>query len=89
MNHTLRSAAGVRGWSFSFLKMHHVRITHMHVRDCADRDLWANIGTGVIPIADMLKYVRDNKYDVGSSSSRTAARALPTMPKPSSRTSTT
>jgi sugar phosphate isomerase/epimerase len=50
---------------FAYLKAHHDRITHLHVRDSAADKGNADIGTGVIPVADMLRYVRDNKYDIG------------------------
>ena len=50
---------------FAYLKAHHDRITHLHVRDSAADKGNADIGTGVIPVAEMLRYVRDNQYDIG------------------------
>jgi sugar phosphate isomerase/epimerase len=47
-----------------YLKAHHDRITHIHVRDSNADRTQAEIGTGVLHVDQMLKFVRDNHYDV-------------------------
>lgn len=48
----------------TYLKAHPDRITHLHVRDAdADRKQ-VDIGTGVLHVDQMLKFVRDNHYDI-------------------------
>jgi sugar phosphate isomerase/epimerase len=68
---------------FAYMKEHHERITHLHVRDAMADKSQADIGTGVIPVAEMLRYVRDNKFDIafiveqgGHAGSRDNADAL-------------
>jgi len=48
----------------TYLKAHPDRITHLHVRDAdADRKQ-VDIGTGVLHVDQMLRFVRDNHYDI-------------------------
>lgn len=49
---------------FEYLKAHPERITHLHVRD-ADQDRTpVDIGTGVLHVDAMLKFVRDKNYNI-------------------------
>jgi sugar phosphate isomerase/epimerase len=48
----------------AYLKAHPERITHLHVRDSNSDHTQADIGTGVLHVDAMLKFVRDNNYDV-------------------------
>jgi sugar phosphate isomerase/epimerase len=50
---------------FAYIKEHHERITHLHIRDANADKSQADIGTGVIHVADILHYIRDNKLDIG------------------------
>jgi sugar phosphate isomerase/epimerase len=49
----------------AFIRKHHARITHLHVKD-RKRDKGPNVqlGTGDTPIADALRVIRDNKYPI-------------------------
>jgi sugar phosphate isomerase/epimerase len=48
----------------TYLKAHPERITHLHVRDANSDKTQADIGTGVLHVDTMLKFVRDNNYDI-------------------------
>jgi sugar phosphate isomerase/epimerase len=48
----------------AFLKAHPTRITHIHVRDAKRDGSAADIGAGDIPVADMLRFVRDNRHPI-------------------------
>lgn len=48
----------------AFLKAHPDRITHVHVRDMKKDGTVADIGTGDLPVADMLRFVRDGRHPV-------------------------
>lgn len=48
----------------AYLKAHPDRITHLHVRDRKAPYLEADIGTGVLHVDEMLRFVRDNHYDI-------------------------
>lgn len=50
---------------FAYLKEHHDRITHLHIRDSTIDKQEADIGTGVLHVGDILRYIRDHKYDIG------------------------
>jgi len=47
-----------------YLKAHPDRITHLHVRDSSQDRKQMDIGTGVLHVDEMLKFVRDNKYPI-------------------------
>jgi sugar phosphate isomerase/epimerase len=49
----------------AFLKKHHDRITHLHIKD-RKRDNGPNVqlGTGDTPIVECLKLIRDNKWSI-------------------------
>lgn len=48
----------------AFLKAHPDRITHVHVRDQKRDGAAADIGMGDLPVADMLRFVRDGRHPV-------------------------
>lgn len=48
----------------TYLKAHPERITHLHVRDANSDRTAVDIGTGVLHVDTMLKFVRDNNYDI-------------------------
>jgi sugar phosphate isomerase/epimerase len=59
------------GWYFdggndplAYLLAHPDRITHLHVRDRAAGGGQADVGEGILQIDQMLKTVRDKKYDI-------------------------
>jgi sugar phosphate isomerase/epimerase len=47
-----------------YLKAHPDRITHLHVRDANSDRAQVDIGTGVLHVDTMLKFVRDNNYNI-------------------------
>jgi sugar phosphate isomerase/epimerase len=49
----------------AFLRKHHARITHLHVKD-RRRDKGPNVqlGTGDTPIKASLELIRDNRYPI-------------------------
>ena len=47
-----------------YLKEHVDRITHLHVRDSNEDRKQVDIGTGVLHVDQMLKFVRDGHYDI-------------------------
>ena len=49
---------------FEYLKAHHDRITHLHVRDQRRDGTAANVGEGDLRVADILRTIRDNKWAV-------------------------
>ncbi len=55
--------AGNFGSPMEFLKQHHARVTHIHVKD-RKKDEGANtpFGEGDTPIKDVLRLIRDNKW---------------------------
>jgi sugar phosphate isomerase/epimerase len=57
--------AGNHGSPVPFLKQHHDRITHIHVKD-RKKDKGPNVpfGQGDTPIAEVLKLIRDNKWNI-------------------------
>ena len=48
----------------AYLKAHPERITHLHVRDANQDRMPVDIGTGVLHVDTMLKFVRDNNYNI-------------------------
>lgn len=57
--------AGNYGSPMEFLKQHHARVTHIHVKD-RKKDEGANtpFGEGDTPIKDVLRLIRDNKWPI-------------------------
>jgi sugar phosphate isomerase/epimerase len=57
--------AGNHGSPVPFLKQHHDRITHVHVKDRSPNK-GANVpfGQGQTPIAEVLQLIRDNKWNI-------------------------
>ena len=57
--------AGNFGSPMEFLKQHHARVTHVHVKD-RKKDEGANtpFGEGDTPIKDVLRLIRDNKWPI-------------------------
>jgi sugar phosphate isomerase/epimerase len=49
---------------FAYIKAHHDRITHLHVRDHKRDGTAANIGEGDLQIADILRTIRDNTWPI-------------------------
>ena len=47
-----------------FLKQHHDRITHVHVKDKTLDDKNVPFGKGDTPIKEVLQVIRDNKWDI-------------------------
>jgi sugar phosphate isomerase/epimerase len=57
--------AGNHGSPVPFLKQHHDRITHIHVKDRkANKGPNVPFGQGDTPIAEVLKLIRDNKWNI-------------------------
>ena len=50
---------------FAYMKAHHDRITHLHVRDQKKDGSAANIGDGDLQVTDILKAIRDNQWPIG------------------------
>jgi sugar phosphate isomerase/epimerase len=48
----------------AFLRAHPTRITHVHVRDMKRDGTAADIGSGDLPLKDMLAFVRDGRHPV-------------------------
>jgi sugar phosphate isomerase/epimerase len=48
----------------AYIKAHHDRITHLHVRDMKRDGSAANIGEGDLQVADILRTIRDNKWPI-------------------------
>lgn len=48
----------------AFLKAHPDRITHVHVRDQKSDGGAADIGSGDLPLAEMLRFVRDGRHPI-------------------------
>jgi len=49
---------------FEYIKAHHDRITHLHVRDQQRDGTPANIGEGDLDVADILRTIRDNRWPI-------------------------
>jgi sugar phosphate isomerase/epimerase len=49
---------------FAYLKAHHDRITHLHVRDQKLDGTAANIGEGDLQVAGILRAIRDNAWPI-------------------------
>jgi sugar phosphate isomerase/epimerase len=57
--------AGNHGSPVPFLKQHHDRITHIHVKDRkANKGATVPFGEGETPIAEVLRLIRDNKWNI-------------------------
>jgi sugar phosphate isomerase/epimerase len=57
--------AGNHGSPVAFLKQHHDRITHIHVKDRkANKGANVPFGQGETPIAEVLHLLRDNKWNI-------------------------
>jgi xylose isomerase-like TIM barrel protein len=48
----------------AYIKAHHDRITHLHVRDHKRDGTAANIGEGDLQVAEILRTIRDNKWPI-------------------------
>jgi sugar phosphate isomerase/epimerase len=49
---------------FAYIKAHHDRITHLHVRDHKKDGTAANIGEGDLQVAAILRAIRDNTWPI-------------------------
>src|SRR5262245_4700363 len=49
---------------FAYVKAHHDRITHLHVRDQKKDGSGANVGDGDLQVADILRAIRDNRWPI-------------------------
>lgn len=47
-----------------FIKQHHDRITHLHVKDKTLANVNVAFGTGDTPVREILQTIRDNKWDI-------------------------
>lgn len=47
-----------------FLKKHHARITHLHVKDKTLKDETVPFGKGDTPVREILQVIRDNKWPI-------------------------
>ena len=56
--------AGNKTSPIPFLKEHHDRITHIHVKDKTFKDTNVPFGTGDTPIKEVLQVIRDNKWPI-------------------------
>ena len=50
---------------FAYIKAHHDRITHLHIRDQKRDGTPANIGEGDLHVAEILRTIRDNRWPIG------------------------
>lgn len=48
----------------AYIKAHHDRITHLHIRDQKRDGSAANVGEGDLQVAEILKTIRDSKWSV-------------------------
>jgi len=49
---------------FAYIKEHHDRITHLHIRDMKRDGSAANVGDGDLQVADILRAIRDNRWPI-------------------------
>jgi sugar phosphate isomerase/epimerase len=56
--------AGNKTSPVPFLKQHHDRITHVHVKDKTINNVNVPFGTGDTPIKEVLQLIRDNKWNI-------------------------
>ena len=49
---------------FAYIKAHHERITHLHVRDMTRDGSPANIGEGDLQVAGILRTIRDSQWEI-------------------------
>ena len=49
---------------FAYIKAHHERITHLHVRDLKRDGSPANIGEGDLQVAGILRTIRDSQWEI-------------------------
>lgn len=49
---------------FAYIKAHHDRITHLHIRDQKKDGSGANVGDGDLQVAEIVKTIRDNRWPI-------------------------
>jgi len=49
---------------FAYIKEHHDRITHLHIRDMKRDGSAANVGEGDLQVAEILRTIRDSKWPI-------------------------
>ena len=49
---------------FEYIKAHHDRITHLHIRDQKRDGAPANVGEGDLHVAEILRTIRDNRWPI-------------------------
>jgi sugar phosphate isomerase/epimerase len=49
---------------FTYVKAHHDRITHLHIRDQKKDGSPANVGDGDLQVAEILRTIRDNRWPI-------------------------
>jgi len=49
---------------FAYIRAHHDRITHLHIRDQMKDGSAANVGDGDLQVAEILKTIRDNRWPI-------------------------
>ena len=50
---------------YTYIKAHHDRITHLHVRDMKKDGTPANVGEGDLQVAEILRTIRDSQWPIG------------------------
>lgn len=55
---------GTKTSPLPFLRQHHARVTHIHVKDKTLKDVNVEFGKGDTPITEALRMIRDNRWNI-------------------------